>query len=166
MAHRRGGFQKKIDTLHWTYGSFGPVARSAGTTGETVYPAQHLPETIMRIRGEYVAYADATQAPGGQIALGLGLILVPEGTGTTVLWSPITDGDAPWIWVDYAIIGYEEMVADVIDVPGITSVRRVIDSKAMRKVRNREVQFVVENATTLTAMTANISGNVRLLAGS
>jgi len=166
MAHRRGGFQKKIDTVHWTYGSIDNVARSAGTTGQTVLPAQHLPETLMRIRGEWIAYADGVQAPGGQVAIGVGLALVPEGTGTTVLWSPITDGDAPWIWVDYAMIGYEEAVTDVIDMPVISAVRRVIDSKAMRKVRNTELQFVVENATSLTAMTVNVAGNVRVLAGS
>jgi len=163
MPRRRSG--KKIDFVHWTYGSWTQGAIAAGTGASNVFPALHDPETLMRIRGEWVAYLDGTEAPGTLISVGVGLILVPEGTGTTVLWSPITDGDAPWIWADYAMLGYEEMVTDVIDVPGMTSVRRVIDNKAMRIVRNQEVQFVVENATVGGAGSANVFGQVRALTG-
>jgi len=93
------------------------------------------------------------------------MILVPEGTGTTVLWSPFTDGDAPWIWVDYHHLGYEEMVIDVIDVPGITSYRSTIDSKAMRIVRNQELQLVAELTNITGTVVANITAMVRVLAG-
>ena len=41
----------------------------------------------------------------------------------------------------------EEPVTDVVDIPVMTAVRRVIDSKAMRKVRNRELQLVIENTS-------------------
>ena len=162
MAHTRG---KKIDTVHWTYGSWDFPAQAAGTAAVNVLAAQHLPETLLRVRGEQVCYADSTQAPAKLASIGIGLILVPEGTGTTVLWSPITDGDAPWFWVDYFMIGYEEMVTDVVGVPGITSARRVIDSKAMRKNRNMEVQAVVENATVIGAINVNVEGQARFLAG-
>ncbi len=166
MAHRRGQFQKKIDTVHWTYGSFANSAQAAGTFAAQVFPAAHIPETLLRTRGEWVAYIDAAQTPGKLVSVGIGMIQVPEGTGATVLWSPITDGDAPWIWVDYAMLGYEEMVTDVVDVPVLTAVRRVIDSKGMRKLRNTELQVVVENATVLTAASINIAGQVRVLGGS
>ena len=162
----RGRFQKKIDTVHWTYGSFVFQGQGAGTFASNVFSALHLPETLLRLRGEWVAYIDGASAPAKLISIGVGLILVPEGTGTTVLWSPISDGDAPWIWVDYAMIGYEEMVTDVIDVPGLTFVRRIIDSKAMRKVRNTELQFVMENATVGGSSNVNVAGNIRGLAGS
>jgi len=157
---------KKLETFHWTYGSWSQGATAAGTSAATVFPAQHLPETLVRMRGESMVYVDATSAPGSLASIGVGLILVPEGTGTTVLWSPITDGDAPWIWVNYDMIGYEEMVVDTVDIPGLTSSRTIIDSKAMRRIRNQEVQIVVENATVLTAENVNIFGQVRLLAGS
>jgi len=161
----RGRHAKKIQYTHWTYGSADHGALTAGTAASTVAAAQHEPETILRIRGEWVAYVDGASAPPKTMAVGVGLILVPEGEGTTVRWSPITDGDAPWLWVDYAIIGYEEMVIDVVDVPALTMVRRVIDNKAMRIVRNRELQFVVENATIGGAGAVNVFANFRVLSG-
>jgi len=163
---RRGGHAKKIDTVHWTYGSWSAAALSAGVQAATVLGAQHLPETLLRIRGEWIAWLDGTSTPGEGMAVSAGLILVPEGTGATVLWSPITDGDAPWIWWDTFHLGYEEMVTDVIDVPVISGARRVIDSKAMRKVRNTELQIVTENATFLGAGAINAFGSVRVLSGS
>ncbi len=129
-------------------------------------PAQHLPETLLRCRGEWVGNLSSPGAPGLRISIGIGLIQVPEGTGTTVLWSPISDGDAPWIWVDYAILGQEEAVTDVIAVQAILGVRRIIDSKAMRKLRNTELQVVLENATVATAKDTDVSGQMRILAGS
>ncbi len=162
----RGRHAKKIQSTHWTYSSFASGAQTAGTFGATLYSAQHLPETLLRLRGEWLAYMDGTSGPGDLVAIGIGFIQVPEGSGATVTWSPITDGDAPWIWVDYALLGYEEMVTDVVDVPGITSVRRVIDNKAMRILRNTEIQCVVENATVQGASAVNVALNVRSLTGS
>ncbi len=163
MADRH---RKKIDTVHWTYGSFVMSSLGAGTAAINVLAAQHLPETLLRIRGEWTAFLEGTQAGGAGIAFSAGLILVPEGTGTTVLWSPITDGDAPWIWWDTFHLSYEEYVVDVIADFGGQHGRRVIDSKAMRKSRNMELQFVAENATVLSAASANAMGSVRVLAGS
>ncbi len=54
-------------------------------------------------------------------------------------------------------------MTDVIDAPGVSSFRQVIDSKAMRRVRNQEVQMVVENATALAAGTVNVGVNGRFL---
>jgi len=42
----------------------------------------------------------------------------------------------------------------------------VIDSKAMRKVRNREMQLVIENTTLLSAGSVSVGVNGRVLAGS
>ena len=161
----RGRHGRKIENVHWTYGSATQGGVTAGVGGETVYTAQHLPETLLRVRGEWVGYLDGVSAPGSAIAVGVGLILVPEGTGSTVLWSPITDGDAPWLWVDYTILAYEEYVVDVSYAPGMTNTKRVIDNKAMRRIRNQEVQFVVENATILTADAVNVFANFRALFG-
>ncbi len=162
---RRGRFPKKIDTVHWTYGSFTFLAQGAGTAAVNVLAAQHLPETLLRIRGEVVVGIDGLQAPPLMVGIGIGLIQVPEGTGSTVLWSPISDGDAPWIYVDYFAIGYEEMVADAVVVNELMGARRVIDSKAMRKIRNTEIQAVIENGTIQGAMAVNLVGNIRVLAG-
>ncbi len=162
---RRSGHAKKIETVHWTRGSWS-VNLAAGTTAVEVLAAQHLPETLMRMRGQNLTYFDGAGTFGQLAAVACGLILVPEGTGTTVLWSPITDGDAPWIWYDEGAVGHEEPVVDVIGVPIVTGFRTIIDNKAMRRIRNLELQFVAENATLQNAATVNIAGHVRVLAGS
>ena len=166
MAHGRGRHQKTIDTVHWTYGSFSAFSLAAGTIAVNVLPAQHLPETILRMRGEWTCNPAGVVGPDQSASIAVGLILVPEGTGSTVLWSPITDGDAPWIWWDTMQIVYSETVTDVIAVQGVMSGRRVIDSKAMRKVRNTQLQFVAENATLQSALSLDVVGAVRVLTGS
>ncbi len=163
MPRSRSG--KKIDFVHWTLGQMSPAALGAGTSGATLFAALHEPETLLRMRGNLLAWVDANQAPGVSARISAGVILVPEGTGTTVLWSPITDADAPWIWVEHFMLGYEEMVVDTVDVPGLTSFRAVIDNKAMRISRNQELQGVFENVTAGGAMSINGSLQIRVLAG-
>ena len=164
MPRRRSG--KKIDFLHWVY-SFGSVTglTAGGAIAGTLIAAQHLPETLMRSRGEVTVNIDGNLTPGVSARIGVGIIAVPEGTGTTNLWAPITDGDAPWIWVGYYGLGYEEPVADVIGSPIFSSVRETIDSKAMRILKNQELQIVAENFTAQGALTVNILLQVRFLAG-
>ena len=131
----------------------------------TFAAAQHDPETWLRFRGSHLCYVDGVSAPGKLCSIGVGLILVPEGTGSSVLWSPITDGDAPWIWVSYFEVGYEESVIDVVDMPGVTTFRETIDNKAMRIIRNQEVQVVLENATINGATAVNWSMFGRAFSG-
>ncbi len=169
MAHgrSRGRFAKKIDTVHWTGMSGSALALGAGAVAVTLGVAQHLPETLLRIRGEFTAFIDGVQAPTGNvIVLQAGIVQVPEGTGTTVLWSPASDPDAPWIWTDSITLAYEEMVTDVVAIQGMLFGRRVIDSKSMRKLRNTEIQVVFENAGIAGSLSANAVVNGRILAGS
>ncbi len=163
MPRRRSG--KKIDFLHWTVSGGSILAQASGTAAINLFAAQHLPETVMRTRGEVLAYLDGTQASGELVRLTMGIILVPEGTGTTVLWSPTTDGEAPWLWWDVFHLGYEEYVTDVVQAMQASSARRVVDSKAMRRNINMEQQFVVENSTQSGAAPVNVSITVRSLAG-
>ncbi len=138
MARRRSG--KKIDFTHWTgFAGTSLGLAAAGTSAATLLAAAHEPETLLRTRGNVVAFVDGPQDPGVLVSVGVGFIPVPEGTGTTVLWSPITDPDAPWFWFDRFTIGYEEAVVDVIAMAALSVYRSVIDSKAMRIVRNQEV---------------------------
>ena len=162
MARRRSG--KKIDFTHWAYASASHLAFGAGTARTVLYAAQHLPETLLRFRGSLTAYIDGASAPGKLVSIGVGMILVPEGSAA-VTWSPITDGDAPWIWASYFELGYEEMVVDVVDVPGLSSYREVVDSKAMRIVQNQDIEFVVENASIGSASSVNITFSGRGLFG-
>ncbi len=163
MPRRRSG--KKIDFTHWQGGVSVFTALAASTVALTVAAAQHLPETILRTRGSLLAFLDGSLAPGRHIGVAVGLILVPEGTGSTVLWSPLTDTDAPWFyWTGFGL-GYNEAVTDAIGAPGADVYREVVDSKAMRIVKNMEVQMVAENVTLETAAACNISMACRILSG-
>ncbi len=166
MANGRRGHAKKIDAVHWTSMQGFAGSLSSGTVGVLIANAQHLPETLLRIRGEWAsAFSGAAVDAIGDLVTA-GLILVPEGTGTSVLWSPQTDADAPWIWWDTFTLIYQEMVTDAVWSSNTSDARRVVDSKAMRKVRNRELQLVIENTTLLSAAAVDVSLNGRVLSGS
>ena len=162
---RRVRAQKKIDYTHWTYGSWTFLAQAAGIIAANVIAAQHQPETLLRTRGSLLCGLDGAQAPGGLLGVAFGLIMVPEGTAATALWSPITDGDAPWFYWTGFEVGYEEAVTDVVDMPGMTSYREIIDSKAMRIIRNQELQAVLEIANIGTSTAVNFTGSARFLTG-
>ncbi len=163
MARRRSG--RKIDFTHWQLVAASSLAQSSGSVAINLATALHEPETLLRMRGNLLAYLDGTQAPGALIDVGVGVIAVPEGTGATNLWAPIDDSDAPWIWVEYFELGYEEMVTDVIDIPMLPIYRSVVDSKAMRILRNQELQVVFQNVTVGSAASFNASVCLRTLAG-
>ncbi len=148
---------------HWTGFSGNALGLSAGSTAATLLAAQHDRETLLRTRGNLIGYLDGNATPAILVQVAVGLVLVPEGTGTTVLWSPFTDSDAPWFYYTSFMLGYEEMVTDVVDVPVISGYREVIDSKAMRRVRNQEVQMVIENTTIAMADGVNVAISGRFL---
>ena len=163
---RRSGFAKKIDTVHWTVVQALATSLAAGSVAFTLLAAQHLPETLLRIRGEWMAAIKGPLPPDRGVLVTMGIIQVPEGTGTTVLWSPFTDGDAPWIWWDALNLIYTEYVVDTVASQNTPDGRRVVDSKAMRKIRNTELQLVIENTTTLGGETVTAGLTGRVLAGS
>ncbi len=140
------------------------LALAAGTTAQTFFTAGTVEETILRVRGNLTCWMNGTQSPGVSALIGVGMIVMPEGTSTTVTSSPISDGNAPWFWYTSFIIGYEEMVTDVVDVPGLSSYREVIDSKAMRILRpDREVQLVAENVAIGGTMNVDLAMHQRIL---
>ena len=137
---------------------------SAGTSALTLVSAGIREETLLRARGQLLAYLDGIQAPGTGILVGIGLIVMPQGTSTTVTSSPISDPDAPWLYISRFFLGYEEYVTDVIDAVGAPVYRETVDNKAMRIIRSdREIQLVVENVTTFGAASVNIAFDARLL---
>ena len=120
----------------------------------------------MRTRGNLVAYMDGAPNPGAFVEVGVGLIVVPEGQGSTVIWSPLSDANAPWFWYSCFMIGHEEPVTDVLQHPELLTFREIVDSKAMRKAPpDTEVQIVFENATVGLAGTVNVGFCGRVLLG-
>ncbi len=164
MANRSRG-PKKIGWTHWTGFTGGALALTAGSIAVNLAAAQHTPETLLRTRGVLTAWIDGTVAPGIAAICSVGMCVVPEGTGTTVLWDPFGDDDAPWFYYTEFQLVYEEMVTDVVALTEIASYREVIDSKAMRKVRNSEIQLVITNTTFGSALGMNVQLNGRFLAG-
>ena len=168
MAHpkRSSRFAKKIDILRWDGANHVFLALSAGSVAQTMI-TDGAQETLMRMRGELLCSMDATQAPGRLVSVGIGALVVQAGQGTTVNTVPLTDAEAPWLFYESFSMGYEEMVTDVIDAPGMTTFRKTIDVKAMRILRpSREVQLVVQQATLNGSAAIDLSFNFRALLGS
>ncbi len=163
MANRH---VKKMDNLIWgtASGFFNSV--SAGSTGILFATSGTLPTTLLRLRGEVLYTLEGASAPGQLIRCTMGIIKVPEGTGTTVLWEPVADSNAPWIWYDQAFLNYTEYVIDVVGSTEAASKRSVVDNKAMRRLRpDEELQIVLENTTIDSAGTCNVPYSIRFLLG-
>ena len=156
---------KKIDNTVWAYSS-GAAGLGAGTAAFAFSSVGTLPTTLLRMRGEVIGLIDAVQTPGKLLAINYGIILVPEGSGTTVQFSPVADANAPWLLYGTGTLGYEEYVIDAIDCPVMSAFRHVIDNKAMRRIRpDVEMQMVFENSTFIAGATANVAYSIRWLQG-
>ena len=108
---------KKIDNLIWVYSSGESLAQSAGVVGRAFASVGTTPTTLLRMRGEWYASISSAKATGIGCRITLGIIKVPEGSGATVRYSPISDANAPWIWYSTAHLQYEEAVTDVVANP-------------------------------------------------
>jgi len=163
---RRSG--KKIDNLVWTSAQAKISALAAGSSAVNVIgvSAINRPVTIMRTRGHVDVFIDGAQAPGGSMTATWGLIVVPEGSGSTVQYNPVADDNADWFGYGQASLAYEEMVTDVIAVQEMLAIRFPVDIKAMRRLGPaEEVQFVMENTTQTSAVAINALGAFRFLLG-
>ncbi len=162
--HRTG---KKIDNLRWSGGTaISFLAQSAGTSGFTALAAGVPRETIMRTRGEVLVGMDGVSGPGKACLISMGLVLVPQGTGTTVIWDPFGDSEAPWFWFQETFISFEEGVVDAIAYQTLSMSRIIVDTKAMRRANvDEEVQMVVTNTTVDAACVVNTMAAFRFLLG-
>ena len=169
MAQRKGG--KVITSTSWEIIGASILAMSAGTAAVAVRLAipgigGGIHETLLRTRGWLTAWLDGTQVPGALTIVSVGLRLASEGSGGTVTVSPFTEGGYPWFFHESFVLGYEETVTDVIQIPALSGIRMRVDDKAMRKIRPaEELQMVVENTTIGTAANVNVAINGRWLFG-
>ena len=156
---------RQIDEVNW----HGFVALSGtlsvGSVAINLISASLGSFTVMRTRGSLVCNIQGASAPVKLVQIAVGFWIVPEGTGTTVLASPISDPNADWFYYETFCVGYDEQVTDVIK-SDIESYRSVIDSKAMRRSpSDTEVQCVFENATIDGADAAECTVVGRILLG-
>ncbi len=170
MARRnsfRSAPQPKIRNLRWTGAVNTFLALSAGSSAQAYIGSATDTETLLRQRGQLLCYLDAAQAgSGAMVDVAIGTIVMPEGQGTTVVSSPITDENAPWLYYERFVVGYDEYVTDVVTNIGGPVFRATIDTKAMRILKpDQEVQLVVEQASLNAASPINIVLTDRVLIG-
>ncbi len=158
---------KKIDNLFWGVASGFVSALSSGSTNARNFTGVGTQATtVLRIRGEALGYFDAAQAPGSSCLIQYGVIQVPEGSTTTVLYSPADDSNAPWLLYGIMAVGYEEMVVDAIAIAGLEMARHTIDNKAMRRLRpDVELQLAVSNVAIVGTPAVNFLYGMRVLQG-
>ena len=121
----------------------------------------------MRIRGSLEVYLDVATAiaVGDMIWWAAGMIVMPEGQGSTVVSSPIADGNAPWVWYATGVLA-SELAGTWEGAEGGFFHREVIDSRAMRIIRpDRELQLVVEATDIAGTSVLNFAVNARFLLG-
>ncbi len=157
---------KKIHTLRWAGIAGASLGQAAGSVAINILAAGAPAETVLRIRGELMAWLDGAQEPSKEVLVSAGMILVPEGQGSTVIWDPFNDVNAPWIWYSEFSLTYDEQVLNVI-ASSVQAAKRVeIDNKAMRKGGpDEELQFVVTNTTFGGSGSVNLSLAGRILLG-
>jgi len=166
MGRARSRFPKKMDNLIWdgTFLRFSAIG--SGSTALQFSSVGTQPTTLLRLRGNISVIVDGLEAPAVAARATWGLIKVPDGSATTVQYDPVADVNAPWIYWGSAVIGYEEYVTDVIDCPGISSYREVVDNKAMRRIRpDEELQWVLTNTTVDGGLSLNHDVSIRWLQG-
>ena len=158
---------KTIHSLRWAGGNaITALAQTAGSSAAVALASGAPRETVMRTRGEVLVMLDAPSDVNRGVLVSMGLVLMPQGQGTTVIWDPFGDSEAPWFWYPETFLGYDEYVTDVIDGAGGPVSTIVVDSKAMRKANvDEEIQFVVTNTTVNGAQGINVLASFRFLIG-
>jgi len=118
--------------------------------------------TIVRIRGSLSLLTDDSSTPGAFGFVNVGLIVVTAAAlAASGVPAPLTDIGNDWIWWECFTFGAS--AADVIGEE-ITIDRKIVDSKAMRKVGLNEVLVLVaELNNSESVMVANLQGALRVL---
>jgi len=129
--------------------------------------------TIVRIRGEVLAYLEATASAGEGFRVGVGILLSEVEAfvaGISALPTPLAQMDhEDWVW--HTIFGLRSAgivsggAATDRDVAGaVTQARRIeIDSHAMRKFDAGKILVLVAEVVEIGAASMNIGGETRML---
>ena len=150
-------------TKEWSGVALAPLALTT-TQALLVAFAHDLQETILRIRGQFLATGVPDTAFDDE-TVGVGAIVVTDNAvaaGGVSLPGPISDPDASWIWHAYMPL-MSLATTSASDVALGCFDRVIVDSKAMRKSnRNESLAFVGQLATGDFG-SVRIQGGVRVL---
>ncbi len=146
----------------WALGGFVSAALAAGSTSQFAFVSSgNMSQTLMRIRGSWSVMLDQGAQDLDKVRVGIGVIKV-SGGGTTAS-TPLTDGDAPWIWFDVVTLAIEG--GAVIDAwHELATYRAVIDSKSMRVIRpDEDLVVVMETGDIVGAPNVDVHFDARVL---
>ena len=164
MARRRTrGGGRKAD-LRWTLSQTEILGRNAGnpTGAQAVVTAGVTSQTLMRVRGTFYAMIVGTPTVTDIVQCGIGLLVVPGGSGAVVTSSPLTDGEAPFLWFEAFHLNTQS--AGATNANGPQFWRNVVDNKAMRVIRpDQEIQLVVEVSDAVGTSTVDFGLMARYL---
>ena len=144
--------RKKIETVRWT----GDVLASstglatAGTDSVSLYTVgdQEASPTILRTHFSFAAWLIGALGDGIGVQWALGIKIVPKGTGSTTLVSPLSEAEGDWFVHRTGVLSYSELVADAIQSSGMSGQRVEVDSKSMRKLKpGQQIQISVSQVT-------------------
>ena len=148
MANRRFVRTTKR-RVNWEVFANSSLAAGAGSAvftlvSEAILEAGPSP-TIVRVRGEFWAKSQ-TSAVNARVTAGIIVVTNKAlAAGVASLPSPLTDGGSDWLWWD--TYGLAWQTGEPIESG---AVRRVIDSKAMRKVGLNQVLVMVIETTSIS----------------
>ena len=129
--------------------------------------------TIRRIRGAILLCLEGTLAALDHTTIAVGAAVVSTDAaeaGAGSMPDPLADAEYPWLWYwtgDLYMPGASTSATWVNPTLGLAAVRLVVDSKAQRRVKNKEsLVMVVQHASLVGAppILASMS-NTRLLLG-
>ena len=101
-------------------------------------------ETILRSRGHIWAVLNAgAQDEEVTLAVGLGIVTARAATTTATVPRPSTDGSFPWLWHGWLhVSNFAASFATAGSSQAAMSDSIIVDSKAMRKVKETEVMIL------------------------
>ena len=147
----------------WT-GNTGVAALASGGTADFGGVATNTQAaTIVRIRGQLLASIDGP-VDGDKVVVAAGFIAVTEeqvAVGPTAIPSPLSDLDAEWIWHGFLLMQSQGVVA----TQDTTQMARLmIDSKAMRKLKQSQEAHLIVHASSLSGTPAtDVMMGIRVL---
>ena len=149
--------------VSWEGGFGSSLASGAGSfvttlVSEAILEARPAP-TVVRCRGEFWAKSQ-TSAINSRVTAGIIVVTAKAlAAGVASLPSPLTDVGSDWLWWDTYDLAWQ--TGEPIESG---AVRRLIDSKAMRKVGlNTVVVMVVEVTSISGTPSVDIAFGVRVL---
>ena len=159
----RGASGRRTDYI-WNGTGVGLSISSGGSQLSDITGQFGAAGTIFRVRGELLASIDSP-TDGAKVLITAGIIRITEeqlAVGITAVPNPLADLDADWLWHGFVPLMFVTPDAASGEAAG----RLVIDSKAMRKMRQGELLGMVVDSNALTGTDAvDIVFGVRILFG-